>query len=50
VIHAGGVAQLTLLTGSAAAAAALGSAPFVAADLVKAVVAGLVAPARTPRA
>ncbi|HUO52531.1 MAG TPA: biotin transporter BioY [Gemmatimonadaceae bacterium] len=50
VIHAGGVAQLALLTGSASAAAALGSAPFVIGDALKAVIAGVIAPARPPRA
>jgi biotin transport system substrate-specific component len=50
VIHAGGVAQLALLTGSVSAAAALGSAPFLIADAVKAVAAGLISPARTQRA
>jgi biotin transport system substrate-specific component len=50
VIHAGGVAQLALLTGSVSAAAALGSAPFLIADAVKAVAAGLISPARSQRA
>ncbi len=50
VIHAGGVAQLALLTGSVATAAALGSAPFVVVDAMKAVVAGLLAPSRAARA
>ena len=50
VIHAGGVAQLVLLTGSVTTAAALGSAPFVIGDLVKSVAAGLIAPRGAPRA
>ncbi len=41
-IYAGGVAQLVVLTGSAAQAAALGAAPFVVADLAKVAVAALV--------
>lgn len=50
VIHAGGVAQLVLLTGSFTSAALLGSAPFVIGDAAKAVIAGLIAPRRAPRA
>ncbi len=41
-IYAGGVAQLLLLTGSVAQAAALGAAPFVLADLAKVGAAALV--------
>jgi biotin transport system substrate-specific component len=41
LIYAGGVAQLLVLTGSAAQAAALGAAPFVVADLAKIGVAAL---------
>jgi biotin transport system substrate-specific component len=50
VIHAGGVAQLALITGSVSTAAALGSTPFLIADAVKALLAGLIAPARSQRA
>jgi biotin transporter BioY len=49
VIHAGGIAQLTLMTGSFSSAVALGSAPFALADTAKAVVAGLL-PRRMPSA
>jgi biotin transport system substrate-specific component len=41
-IHAGGVAQLLVLTGSASLAVALGTLPFVAGDLLKVGVAALV--------
>jgi len=41
-VHAGGLAQLLLFTGSAAQAAAMGSLPFVVADAVKAGAAALV--------
>jgi len=41
-IYAGGAAQLAVLTGSAAAALAVGAAPFVAGDLVKIGAAALV--------
>ena len=53
VLYVGGLAQLTLLTGSLERAALLGVLPFVALDAVKAVVAALVSPgssaAREPR-
>jgi biotin transport system substrate-specific component len=54
VIYAGGLAQLMVLTGSAQAAAQLGSTPFIAADLAKLAITGLmvrrvVAPARALR-
>jgi len=49
VIHVGGIAQLTILTGSLSSAVALGSAPFALVDAAKAVVAGLL-PRRLPRA
>jgi biotin transport system substrate-specific component len=49
-LYAGGVAQLELLTGSLERAAALGSAPFILADLGKVVVAALVSQTRVPRA
>jgi len=42
VIHFGGWAQLTLLTGGAEKAAAAGVLPFVGQDLLKVVLAGLV--------
>jgi biotin transport system substrate-specific component len=42
IIHAGGAAQLLILTGSASRAFAAGLLPFVANDLVKALVAALV--------
>jgi biotin transport system substrate-specific component len=42
VLYLGGLAQLTLLTGSIGRAAVLGVAPFVAADLVKALLAAAV--------
>lgn len=41
-IYAGGAAQLLVLTGNVARAAALGAAPFVVADLAKIAVAALV--------
>lgn len=41
-IHAGGVAQLAVLTGSASLAVATGTLPFVAGDLLKVGVAALV--------
>ena len=45
-LYAGGLAQLVVLTGSAATATALGALPFAAADVVKAVVAAALAPRR----
>lgn len=45
-LYAGGMAQLAVLTGSAATAAALGALPFAAADVVKALVAAALAPRR----
>ncbi|HET9797968.1 MAG TPA: biotin transporter BioY [Gemmatimonadaceae bacterium] len=42
VLYAGGLAQLTLLTGNVGTAALLGVAPFAAADLVKALIAAAV--------
>ena len=50
VIHLGGVAQLTLLTGSAATGVLLGSTPFIVMDVVKACVAGAIAPRCPSRA
>jgi biotin transport system substrate-specific component len=49
-IHAGGVAQLAVLTGSVERAAALGTFPFLLSDLVKAFLAGLLSPSRSDRA
>ena len=48
VIYAGGLAQLTVITGTVARAALFGAAPFVALDLVKCLIAGGLAP-RGPR-
>jgi biotin transport system substrate-specific component len=48
-LYLGGVAQLELLTGSLERAAALGSTPFILADLCKVVVAAIVAPSRASR-
>ena len=44
VIYAGGLAQLSVLTGSLATSAMLGAAPFAALDLVKCVVAAALTP------
>lgn len=49
-IHVGGLAQLTVLTGSLERAAILGSLPFLAMDVVKAFLAGLLSPRRSARA
>jgi biotin transport system substrate-specific component len=49
-LYLGGVAQLELLTGSLERAAAMGSAPFILADLGKVVVAAIVTQSRAPRA
>ena len=49
-IYLGGAAQLALLTGSMARAFAWGIVPFVALDLVKALVAALLAPRKINRA
>ena len=46
VMYVGGLLQLAVLTGGLGRAAVLGVLPFVALDLVKAVVAALVAPTR----
>ena len=50
VLYAGGLAQLTLLSGSVGSAAVLGLVPFVTLDVVKAHVAALLAPRRPGRA
>jgi biotin transport system substrate-specific component len=47
VLYAGGLAQLTILTGSLTAAAVFGVLPFVAADLLKAIVAAAVSGRRS---
>jgi biotin transport system substrate-specific component len=49
-LYLGGVAQLELLTGSLQRAAAMGTVPFIAADLGKVVVAAIVSHTRTTRA
>jgi len=49
VIYMGGLAQLTVLSGSVGRAAALGILPFVILDVVKAHVAALLAPKRVDR-
>jgi biotin transport system substrate-specific component len=48
-LYLGGVAQLELLTGSLERAAAMGTAPFILADLGKVVVAALISSTRTSR-
>jgi biotin transport system substrate-specific component len=48
-LYLGGVAQLELLTGSLARAAAMGTVPFVLADLGKVVVAAAISSTRTSR-
>ena len=48
-LYVGGVSQLELLTGSLERAAALGTAPFILADLAKVVVAAALAPPRALR-
>jgi biotin transport system substrate-specific component len=50
MIHVGGLAQLTVLTGSVQRAVVLGTLPFLGMDVVKAVLAGIVSPGRTDRA
>lgn len=49
-LYLGGVAQLELLTGSLERAAAMGTVPFVVADLCKVAVAALIAQTRAPHA
>jgi biotin transport system substrate-specific component len=49
MLYLGGVMQLELLTGSLSRAAALGSTPFILADLGKVVVAAIISPARANR-
>ncbi|HEX2778852.1 MAG TPA: biotin transporter BioY [Gemmatimonadaceae bacterium] len=50
VIYAGGLAQLAVLTGSVTVAALLGAAPFAGLDLVKCVIAAILAPKRLSEA
>jgi biotin transport system substrate-specific component len=45
-LYLGGVAQLELLTGSLERAAAMGTTPFILADLGKVVVAAIISPSR----
>jgi biotin transport system substrate-specific component len=47
VLYVGGLAQLTIITGSLTAAAVQGVLPFVAADLLKAIVAAAVSGRRS---
>jgi biotin transport system substrate-specific component len=49
VLYAGGLAQLTVLTGSVRSAALAGAVPFALLDLVKALVAAALAPKRAAR-
>jgi biotin transport system substrate-specific component len=49
VVHAGGLVQLTVLSGSIERAVVLGTLPFAALDLVKAFIAGLLGPKRVDR-
>lgn len=49
-LYLGGVAQLELLTGSLSRAAAMGTTPFILADLGKVVVAAIITQTRAPRA
>jgi biotin transport system substrate-specific component len=46
IIHLGGIAQLTILTGSITRARILGSLPFLAMDLVKSLLAGVLSRGR----
>ncbi|HEY7878349.1 MAG TPA: biotin transporter BioY, partial [Gemmatimonadaceae bacterium] len=48
VLHIGGVAQLAVLTGSLSRAFVLGSLPFLGIDAVKALLAALTSPNRSP--
>jgi biotin transport system substrate-specific component len=50
LIHIGGIAQLTILTGSITRAVILGSLPFLAMDRVKALLAGALSRGRTDSA
>ncbi|HUF27318.1 MAG TPA: biotin transporter BioY [Gemmatimonadaceae bacterium] len=50
LIYLGGAAQLAILFGGPGQALALGVLPFVALDLVKALVAAMLAPRQAPRA
>jgi biotin transport system substrate-specific component len=46
LIHVGGIAQLTILTGSVTSAVILGSLPFLGMDLVKSLLAGVLSRGR----
>jgi biotin transport system substrate-specific component len=46
VMHLGGIAQLTILTGSVTSAVLLGSLPFLGMDLVKSLIAGVLSRGR----
>ncbi len=48
VIHLGGLAQLTAITGSIATAATLGALPFLAGDVAKILIAAAMSPRRGP--
>lgn len=50
LIHIGGIAQLTILTGSLTSAVIVGSLPFLGMDLVKALLAGALSRGRTDSA
>jgi biotin transport system substrate-specific component len=50
LIHIGGIAQLTILTGSVVSAVIAGSLPFLAMDLVKVLLAGVLSRGRTDSA
>jgi len=49
-LYVGGIAQLTILTGSASRAWALGITPFAALDVIKACIAAAIASSRSARA
>jgi biotin transport system substrate-specific component len=49
-IYVGGLAQLTIITGSLGRAVIVGTLPFLALDIVKAFLAGLLSPRRSERA
>lgn len=50
LIHIGGIAQLTILTGSVVSAVIAGSLPFLAMDLVKVLLAGILSRGRMDNA
>jgi biotin transporter BioY len=49
LLHVGGVAQLVMLTGSATTAATYGTLPFLAMDVVKALLGGALSRSRSAR-